>query len=29
MKLSVFVDIEKPLESVWKTILDFKNCSII
>ena len=27
MELSVFVEIEKPLEDVWKTITDFKNCS--
>ena len=27
MELSVFVEIEKPLEDVWKTIIDFKNCS--
>ena len=27
MELSVFVEIEKPLEDVWKAIIDFKNCS--
>ena len=27
MELSVFVEIEKPLEDVWKAITDFKNCS--
>jgi uncharacterized membrane protein len=27
MKLSVFVEIEKPIEEVWKTIIDFKNCT--
>tara|TARA_R110001583_G_scaffold10179_8_gene47363 strand:+ start:11013 stop:11462 length:450 start_codon:yes stop_codon:yes gene_type:complete len=27
MKLSVFVEIEKPLEDVWRAIVDFKNCS--
>ena len=27
MELSVFVEIEKPLEDVWKAIVDFKNCS--
>ena len=27
MELSVFVEIEKPLEYVWKAIIDFKNCS--
>ena len=27
MELSVFVEIEKPIENVWKAITDFKNCS--
>jgi len=27
MELSVFVDVEKPLEEVWEAIIDFKNCS--
>ena len=27
MKLSASVEIEKPLEDVWKVITDFKNCS--
>lgn len=27
MELSVFVEIEKPLDDVWKAIVDFKNCS--
>ena len=27
MELSEFVEIEKPLEDVWKAIIDFKNCS--
>ena len=27
MELSVFVEIEKPIEDVWKAIIDFKNCS--
>jgi uncharacterized membrane protein len=27
MELSVFVEIEKPIEDVWKTITDFENCS--
>jgi len=27
MELSVCVEIEKPLEDVWKAITDFKNCS--
>ncbi len=27
MELSVFVEIEKPLEDVWKAIIDFENCS--
>jgi len=27
MKLSVSVEIRKPLEDVWKTIIDFENCS--
>jgi len=25
MELSVFVEIEKPLEDVWHAIIDFKN----
>ena len=27
MELSAFVEIEKPIEDVWKAIVDFKNCS--
>ena len=27
MELSVFVEIKKPIEDVWKAIIDFKNCS--
>ena len=27
MELSVFVEIKKPVEEVWKTITDFENCS--
>lgn len=27
MELSAFVKIEKPIEDVWKAIIDFKNCS--
>ena len=27
MELSVYVEIEKPLEDVWNAIVDFKNCS--
>ena len=27
MKLSVSVEIRKPTEDVWNTIIDFKNCS--
>ena len=27
MELSVFVEIEKSLEDVWKAIIDFENCS--
>ena len=27
MELSVYVEIEKPLEDVWNSITDFKNCS--
>ena len=27
MKLSVFIEIEKPIEDVWNAIIDFKNCS--
>ena len=27
MELSVFVEIRKPIEDVWKSIIDFKNCS--
>ena len=27
MKLSAFVEIEKPLEDVWRVITDFRNCS--
>ena len=27
MKLSVFVEIEKPIEEVWNAIIDFENCS--
>jgi len=27
MELAVCVEIEKPLEDVWKAITDFKNCS--
>lgn len=27
MELSVFIEIEKPLEDVWKAIIDFKNCA--
>ena len=27
MELSVFVEVKKPLEGVWKAIIDFKNCS--
>lgn len=26
MKLSAFVEIEKPITDVWKTTIDFKNC---
>jgi carbon monoxide dehydrogenase subunit G len=27
MDLSVFVEIEKPIEDVWEAIIDFKNCT--
>jgi len=27
MELSVFVEIEKSIEDVWKAIIDFENCS--
>ena len=27
MELSVFIEIERPPEVVWKAIIDFKNCS--
>jgi uncharacterized protein YndB with AHSA1/START domain len=27
MELSVFVEIEKPIEDVWKAIVDFENCT--
>ena len=27
MELSTFIEIEKPREDVWKSIIDFQNCS--
>ena len=27
MELSTFIEIKKPREDVWKSIIDFQNCS--